>query len=131
MTRVAWIAVILTLGCHRAPSGVARQAIGAPCTSDASCGGGPTLHCATDHAGGYCEATCRNDRECPSGSVCVGGDPISTGACHRVCDKSNPDACRVAEGYRCIHEGDAAHDYCDPPGRSRIDRRIRGGAWRW
>jgi hypothetical protein len=122
--RAAWVVVIVALGCHRAPPAVARQPVGAPCTSDASCGG-------TDHPGGYCEATCKSDRDCPSGSVCVGGDPISEGDCHRVCDKAKPDAWRAGEGYRCIREGDASHDYSDPPGRSQIDRRLRGGAWRW
>ena len=122
---------IALFGCHRGSPAVERQPIGAPCKSDAACGGGPTFHCATDHPGGYCEAACKSDRDCPSGSVCVGGDPISEGSCHRACDRARPEMCRAAEGYRCIHDGDASHDYCDPPGRSDVARRVRGGAWRW
>lgn len=130
--RALLVAVVAMLGCHRAPAPVERRAIGASCQKDTSCGSGPTFHCATDHPGGYCEAACQSDQDCPAGSVCVGGDPISKGDCHVVCDASKPDACRTREGYRCISaEHDATHDYCDPPGRSDVSRRLRGGAWRW
>jgi hypothetical protein len=126
------IVVAGVLGCHRAPSPGERKAIGAPCQSDASCGAGPTFHCATDHPGGYCEASCRSDADCPLGAVCVGGDPISNGDCHRACERAQAESCRASEGYRCISaEHDASHDYCDPPGRSDVARRVRGGGWRW
>ncbi len=127
---VAVLVIIGAIGCHRAPV-VERQPIGAPCRSDAACGSRSTFFCATDHPGGYCEAACSSDRDCPPEAVCVGGGPISKGACHKRC-ASLPDDCRASAGYRCIAAGqDATHDYCDPPGRSEVARRLRGRAWRW
>jgi hypothetical protein len=126
------VAAIGLGGCHRARSAVEQRPIGAPCRQDASCGTSPTFRCATDHPNGYCEAACTSDRDCPAGAVCVGGSPISKGDCHRACDAAHPDVCRTSEGYRCIPAAeDATHDYCDPPGRSDVARRLRGGGWRW
>lgn len=119
-----------TGGCHRAKSPPALRPIGAACANDAACGSSSAFHCASDHPGGYCELACGSDGDCPAGSVCVGGGALSRGDCHRAC-ASTAD-CRASEGYRCIKgESDADHDYCDPPGRSELKRRLRGGAWRW
>ena len=116
-------------GCHRSRS-PALLPIGAACADDAACGHGSRFRCAGDHPGGYCEAQCGSDGDCPAGSVCVGGGPLSKGDCHRACASSAD--CRASEGYRCIRgESDADRDYCDPPGRSELKRRLRGGAWRW
>jgi hypothetical protein len=127
-------AVCVASGCRRAP-GQERQPIGARCTNDAACGDGDAFHCATDHPGGYCEIACRGDRDCPRDAVCVGGGFLSKGDCHRRCGATASAAsgeCRVAEGYACVAAGDAAsHDYCDPPGRSDLARRLRGRGWRW
>jgi hypothetical protein len=122
--------VALAGGCTR--PGTPRSDIGAPCRDDATCGTGPRYFCATDHPGGYCESACRWDSDCAGGSVCVGGGILSKGGCHQACGEAPLAACRGKEGYRCIaHGADATHDYCDPPGRSEIARRIRGRAWRW
>ena len=117
-------------GCHRARPAATLRPIGAACASDAACGHGAAFRCATDHPGGYCELSCRSDGDCPAGAVCVGGGPLSKGDCHRACASASD--CRASAGYRCIAGGeDAGHDYCDPPGRSELARRLRGGAWRW
>jgi hypothetical protein len=124
------VAVALAASACARPAGTQRQAIGSACADDAACGSGGRFHCATDHPGGYCEATCRRDADCGAGNVCVGGGVLSRGDCHVACAAAS--TCRSAEGYRCIAAGDdATHDYCDPPGRSEIARRIRGRAWRW
>ena len=132
LTHLMILAVIFcVLGCHATPS-VQRQPIGAPCQTDAACGSGPRFHCATDHPGGYCEAACNRDRDCPADAVCVGGGLIAKGDCHRRCSAAQPADCRAEEGYRCISGADdATHDYCDPPGRSEMSRRLRSRSWRW
>ena len=130
-TRALLIASLIVVGCHRAPP-KERAAIGAACTSDTTCGTSPTFYCATDHPGGYCEAGCNSDRDCPPEAVCVGGTPLSKGNCHQRCNEAVAKPCRSGEGYQCIAAGeDASHDYCDPPGRSELARRLRGKAWRW
>jgi hypothetical protein len=129
--RLLPLALAGLLGCHANPS-VELRPIGAPCHADADCGSGPAPRCATDHPGGYCEAACNHDRDCPDGAVCVGGGSISKGDCHRRCDGPAANGCRTAAGYRCIAAGDdASHEYCDPPGRSEMARRLRGRSWRW
>lgn len=121
----------LFVGCHRGPT-KERAPIGAACTSDSMCGTSPTFYCATDHPGGYCEAECNSDRDCPPDAVCVGGTEVSIGDCHRRCDQSAAKPCRRGEGYECIARGDdASHDYCDPRGRSKLVRRARGQVWSW
>jgi hypothetical protein len=130
-TRAALVAIVCAIGCHRAPP-MERAAIGAVCANDKTCGSSPTFHCATDHPGGYCEAECSSDRDCPAEAVCVGGAPLSKGACHQRCNEPAARPCRTSEGYQCIAaDEDASHDYCDPPGRSALSRRLRGKAWRW
>jgi len=130
-TRALLVAALCAIGCHRAPSSE-RAPIGAACASDATCGTGPRFHCAADHPGGYCEAGCNSDRDCPAEAVCVGGAELSRGDCHQRCNDATAKPCRTSEGYQCIAAGeDASHDYCDPPGRSALSRRLRGKAWRW
>jgi hypothetical protein len=118
--------------CSRTPS-AERKPIGAACTSDAACGNGRAFSCAMDHPGGYCEAGCNTDGDCPAEAVCVGGTSISKGDCHKRCAAARAaQDCRTGEGYQCIAGGnDATQDYCDPPGRSELARRLRGKAWRW
>jgi hypothetical protein len=133
MLRVAAAAILasaLGAGCHRGRPAKARAPIGSPCAADAVCGSGAAFHCASDHPGGYCEAVCRSDGDCPTGAVCVGGGVLANGACHHACAAAGD--CRASEGYQCIRgESDASHDYCDPPGRSELARRLKGGEWRW
>ena len=117
------VILLLLAGCHM--SGKQRAPIGAPCVEDSTCGTGRFL-CATDHTGGYCFAECRDDGDCPSGSVCVGADAISTGACHVVCEPSRA-SCRA--GYSC-ESAEASHSYCDMPGPRQMLRRVRQRAWR-
>lgn len=132
MTRAAVVvaAVGLAAGCSRGARPVPRRPIGSPCAADADCGAARTFSCATDHPGGYCEASCRSDRDCPSDAVCVGGGYLATGGCHRACAAAT--GCRADEGYVCVAAGEeASHGYCDPPGRSGMQRRLRDRAWRW
>jgi hypothetical protein len=127
--RALLLASLVVIGCHRAPP-KEQAPIGAACTSDGACGTSPTFYCASDHPGGYCEAGCNSDRDCPSAAVCVGGTTLSKGDCHQRCQTAAN--CRRGDGYQCIAGGtDASSDYCDPPGRSELARRMRGKAWRW
>jgi hypothetical protein len=125
-------ALLVVAACSRAPS-TERKPIGAACTTDSACGSSPTFYCEMDHPGGYCEAGCSEDRDCPADAVCVGGSSVSKGNCHKRCVAAGAARdCRVAEGYQCIAAAhDASQDYCDPPGRSELARRLRGKAWRW
>ena len=127
--RALLLASLVMIGCHRAAP-KERAPIGAACTSDSVCGTSPTFYCATDHPGGNCETGCNSDGDCPPEAVCVGGTTLSKGDCHQRCTAAAN--CRSGEGYQCIAGGaDASHDYCDPPGRSELARRLRGKAWRW
>ena len=135
MTRAARLALValamgLAVGCSRGAPPVPRRPIGSPCAADADCGSAPAFYCATDHPGGYCEAWCRRDRDCPAGAVCVGAGYLSKGGCHTACAAAS--GCRADAGYQCIAAGqDASRAYCDPPGRSGLQRRLRDRAWRW
>jgi hypothetical protein len=73
--------------------------VGAPCSSDAGCGGYANAICFTEEAtaipGGYCSALCDADSQCPSGSACIAN------ACALPCGSN--DTC--APGYYCLDTG--------------------------
>src|SRR5581483_4793518 len=101
------------------------------CDGDARCGTAP-FACADDHPSGYCVAECQKDGECPAGSICVGGNALAMGACHKLCSAQTAASdCRASEGYVCSTKGyDASHDYCDTPGPRALLRRARSRSWR-
>jgi hypothetical protein len=74
--------------------------VGAPCTSDAECGGYANAVCFTEEAlaipGGYCSAFCATDSECPSNTACV------QGACALPCIDGG-----CSPGYFCLDTGSA------------------------
>ena len=85
-------ALILPLaGCETAP-GTQRLPIGSHCSSADECGTTPYV-CAPGYPGGYCEAACATDGDCPMDSYCIAKQ------CRRRCSVDGD--CRTSEGYTC------------------------------
>lgn len=84
--------------------------------------------CATEAAcldlpGGYCARLGCEPGDCGPDAACVTTD--GGPACMRACD--DPGACRVAEGYQCVVEGEVEHPVCLPgPEAMDGDRPPRG-----
>jgi hypothetical protein len=106
-------------------------AIGAPCTDDASCSGGPAPKCWKNNIlnntanpatpGGYCSSTCTSDAQCGAGNSCVNLGPGSY--CLAGCN--NATTCRHP-GYACTYYGPAG--VCFPDARLDCDPKAAMGA---
>lgn len=101
--------------------------LGAPCQTDADCGGAP-LFCVPEGMpaqfpfpqsggkgppGGYCTHPCiiGGSTACPSGGACyVPG--AASGSCLKLCQSESD--CRANEGYTC-QQVDASNKGCFPP----------------
>ncbi len=116
--RTLFTTLVLSIGCGNMTS-QQLLAIGSACTKDSPtrsvCGTLDRYFCDTAHPNGYCKASCHNDAECPTGSVCAGAGMVSPGECHKSCTQASMNTdCRVQEGYVCKKKpDDASHDYCD------------------
>jgi hypothetical protein len=93
-------------------------ALGDPCASSADCAAtGDDPFCADaarfEWPNGFCTELCTIDPDdCPEGGECQDiGLPDGRGICQRLCDPSDPSACR--DGYEC-REDRGQGPYCQP-----------------
>lgn len=106
-----WVGMALLLTAAACDDGVSvqRRPIGATCATSGQCGTGK-FFCDVGAPDGDCEADCRGDGDCPTGSLCVGAGVIFGGACHVGCMAAAD--CRA--GYACTLSAAAASAYCVP-----------------
>lgn len=105
-------------------AGIANAQVGSPCTSSEECQatlGGSAVCKLTTSTGsgvfveGYCTLACGLFvGTCPSGSVCVAGNPLHGEAdalCRDACLPNGGDPCRTP-GYRCYPVADGGTHAC-------------------
>lgn len=96
------------------PPDMAIPPIGAPCMTDADCGGGGRV-CGHDFRdgqvnisvpGGYCTKSCSSGNPCPSGSTCIAfsfGDWCESNCpTPDPCSRTGYDCCKVSEKNVCL-----------------------------